>query len=140
MGVTAYAVLSRGLISGHWSRDRSTSDRDFRNRSPRFARDNLDQNLELVERLREIAAARDVSVAQVAIAWVLSRGEDIVPLVGSRTRERLDEALGAVDVTLEDDDLAAIESAVPADAAAGDRYDENQMAMLDSEKESGGAR
>ncbi len=140
VGVTAYAVLSRGLISGHWSRDRSTSDRDFRNRSPRFARDNLDQNLELVERLRGIAAARDVSVAQVAIAWVLSRGEDIVPLVGSRTRERLDEALGAVEVTLEDDDLAAIESAVPADAAAGDRYDENQMAMLDSEKESGGAR
>ena len=140
VGVTAYAVLSRGLISGHWSRERSTSDRDFRNRSPRFARENLDQNLELVERLREIAAARDVSVAQVAIAWVLSRGEDIVPLVGSRTRERLDEALGAVDVTLEDDDLAAVESAVPADAAAGDRYDENQMAMLDSEKESGGAR
>jgi aryl-alcohol dehydrogenase-like predicted oxidoreductase len=140
VGVTAYAVLSRGLISGHWSRERSTSDRDFRNRSPRFARENLDQNLELVERLREIAAARDVSVAQVAIAWVLSRGKDIVPLVGSRTRERLDEALGAVDVMLSDDDLAAIESAVPADAAAGDRYDENQMAMLDSEKESGGAR
>jgi aryl-alcohol dehydrogenase-like predicted oxidoreductase len=140
VGVTAYAVLSRGLISGHWSRERSTSDRDFRNRSPRFSRDNVDHNLELVERLREIAAARDVSVAQVAIAWVLSRGEDIVPLVGSRTRERLDEALGAVDVTLTDDDLAAIESAVPADAAAGDRYDENQMAMLDSEKESGGAR
>jgi aryl-alcohol dehydrogenase-like predicted oxidoreductase len=140
VGVTAYAVLSRGLISGHWSRERSVSDRDFRNRSPRFSRDNLDQNLELVERLREIAGARDVSVAQVAIAWVLARGEDIVPLVGARTRERLDEALGALDVTLDDDDLAAIESAVPADAAAGDRYDENQMAMLDSEKESSGAR
>jgi pyridoxine 4-dehydrogenase len=140
VGVTAYAVLSRGLISGHWSRERSTSDRDFRNRSPRFSRDNVDHNLELVERLREIAAARDVSVAQVAIAWVLSRGEDIVPLVGSRTRERLDEALGALEVTLDDDDLAAIESAVPADAAAGDRYDESQMAMLDSEKESSGAR
>jgi aryl-alcohol dehydrogenase-like predicted oxidoreductase len=134
VGVTAYGVLSRGLISGHWSRERSTSGRDFRNISPRFSGDNLDHNLELVERLREVAGARDVSVAQVAIAWVLARGEDIVPLVGARTRERLEEALGALDVTLDDDDLAAIESAVPADAAAGDRYDSGSMAMLDSEK------
>ena len=133
--MTAYGVLSRGLISGHWSRERSTSAQDFRNRLPRFSGDNLDRNLDLVERLREVASARDASVAQAAIAWVLSRGDDIVPLIGARTRERLQEALGALEVDLSSDDLAAIEAAVPAGVAAGDRYDEHQMALLDSEKE-----
>ena len=95
----------------------------------------------LVERLREIAAARGVSVAQVAIAWVLSRGEDIVPLVGDPHAASAWTRRSAPSRSRwSDDDLAAIESAVPADAAAGDRYDEDQMAMLDSEKESGGAR
>ena len=135
VGVTAYGVLSRGLISGHWSRERSASAQDFRNHLPRFSGDNLDRNLDLVERLREVAAASGASVAQVAIAWVLSRGDDIVPLIGARTRERLQEALGALEVELSSDDLEAIEAAVPAGAAAGDRYDEHQMAMLDSEKE-----
>ena len=134
IGVTAYAVLSRGLISGHWSRERPTSARDFRTRSPRFSDENLERNLELVERLREVAGARNATVAQVAIAWVLSRGDDIVPLVGARRRERLDEALGALDLELDAGDLAAIESAVPEGAAAGARYDAQQMQMLDSEK------
>ena len=134
IGVTAYAVLSRGLISGHWSRERPTSARDFRTRSPRFSDENLERNLELVERLREVAEARNATVAQVAIAWVLSRGDDIVPLVGARRRERLDEALGALDLELDAGDLAAIESAVPEGAAAGARYDAQQMQMLDSEK------
>jgi pyridoxine 4-dehydrogenase len=135
VGVTAYGVLSRGLISGHWSRGRSTSAQDFRNHLPRFSGDNLDRNLALVERLREVAEARGASVAQVAIAWVLSRGEHIVPLVGARTRERLEEALGALEVELGPDDLEAVEAAVPAGAVAGDRYDKHQMAMLDSEME-----
>jgi aryl-alcohol dehydrogenase-like predicted oxidoreductase len=134
IGVTAYGVLSRGLISGHWSRERSATASDFRSRAPRFARENLDRNLELVERLREVADAAGVSVAQVAIAWVRSRGDDIVPVIGARTRERLDEALGALDVSLTDEDLARIEEAVPPDAAAGTRYDERQMAHLDSER------
>ncbi|WP_461038109.1 aldo/keto reductase [Streptomyces mayteni] len=134
IGVTAYGVLSRGLISGHWSPDRKVAANDFRAHSPRFSGDNLRHNLGLVETLREIAREREASVAQLAIAWVLARGEEIVPLVGSRTRERLGEALGALDVTLDADDLAAIERAVPADAAAGDRYGAEQMAMLDSEK------
>ncbi len=134
IGVTAYAVLSRGLISGHWSRERPASARDFRTRSPRFSDENLERNLELVERLREVAGARNATVAQVAIAWVLSRGDDIVPLVGARRRERLDEALGALDLELDAGDLAAIESAVPEGAAAGARYDAQQMQMLDSEK------
>ncbi|QUH03213.1 aldo/keto reductase [Saccharopolyspora erythraea] len=132
--VTAYGVLSRGLLSGNWSRERTAAARDFRAHSPRFAEENIDHNLALVEALREVAAARGVAVAQVAIGWVLSRGTDIVPLVGARRRDRLAEALGSLDLHLSDADLAAIEQAVPAGAAAGERYDRDQMAMLDSER------
>ena len=134
IAVTAYGVLSRGLISGHVTAGKEYAATDFRAHSPRFQGDNLQHNLTLVESLRKIAEQKGVSVAQIAIAWVLSRGEDIVPLVGARTRERLGEALGAVDVTLDAADLAAIEAAVPADAAAGERYAPAQMAMLDSER------
>jgi aryl-alcohol dehydrogenase-like predicted oxidoreductase len=134
IGITAYGVLSRGLLSGHWSKDRGTAPTDFRSHMPRFRAENLDRNLELVEALRGVAEARGASVAQVAIAWVLSRGEDIVALVGARTRERLDESLGAIELELSAEDLAAIEAAVPAGSAAGGRYDEGQMAILDSER------
>ncbi|MFJ8081031.1 aldo/keto reductase [Streptomyces sp. NPDC096205] len=133
IAITAYGVLSRGLISGHFTADRQLGAGDFRAFSPRFQGDNLRHNLNLVEALRKIAAEKGVSVAQIAIAWVLSRGEDIVPLVGARTRERLAESLGALDVTLEAADLAAIEEAVPAGAAAGERYPAAQMAHLGSE-------
>jgi|SRR4051794_1486457 len=131
IGITAYGVLSRGLLSGHWSRDRAVVANDFRARSPRFQGENLDHNLKLVETLRAVAEEAGASVAQVALAWVLRRGEDIVPLVGARTRERLAEALSALDVELDAD---RIEAAVPPGAAAGTRYDERQMAMLDSER------
>jgi aryl-alcohol dehydrogenase-like predicted oxidoreductase len=134
IGITAYGVLSRGLLSGHWSPERELAGNDFRSHSPRFQGENLDANLKLVEALREIADGKDATVAQVAIAWVLSRGDDIVPLVGARRRERLSEALGALDLELTSGDLEAIEAAVPAGAAAGSRYAEPQMAMLDSEK------
>jgi aryl-alcohol dehydrogenase-like predicted oxidoreductase len=134
IAVTAYGVLSRGLISGHWSRRRETSGGDFRAFSPRFQGENLERNLDLVDALRTVAEAKDVTVAQAAIAWVLSRGEDIVPVIGARTRERLDEALAALDVELSDDDVAQIEAAVPPGAAAGDRYPEHGMATLDSER------
>ena len=134
ISVTAYGVLARGLISGHWSKGRSTNTRDFRTHSPRFQGDNLEHNLALVELLRELAEARRVSVAQLAIAWALSRGEDAIPLIGARTRHRLQEALGALDITLSADDLAAIEHAVPAGAAAGERYNAQGMASLDSER------
>ncbi|MER6009687.1 aldo/keto reductase [Streptomyces bluensis] len=134
ISITAYGVLSRGLISGHYTRDRRLAADDFRSHSPRFQGENLDHNLALVDSLRKIAEQKGVSVAQIAIAWVLSRGEDIVPLIGARTRERLTESLGALDVTLDDADLTAIESAVPADAAAGERYAPAQMATLDSER------
>ena len=134
IGVTAYGVLSRGLISGHFGRDRELAPGDFRGMSPRFQGDNLQRNLDLVDRLRKIAEQKDVSVAQIAIAWALSRGQDVVPLVGARRRDRLTEALGAFDVTLGAEDLAAIEAAVPAGAAAGARYPAQQMAHLDSER------
>lgn len=134
IGITAYGVLSRGLISGHWAADRSLAANDFRKHAPRFGGENLQHNLTLVEGLRAIADNRNATVAQVAIAWVLSRGADIVPLVGARKRERLKEALGAVDVRLTAEDLARIEQIMPAGAAAGDRYPMPMMAHLDSER------
>jgi len=134
IGITAYGVLSRGLISGHWSRERSGQTRDFRGMSPRFQGENLEHNLALVEALRTVAEGRGVSVAQVAIAWVAGRGKDIVPLVGARRRDRLSEALGALEVTLSEADLAAIEQAIPPGAAAGARYPESQLAHMDSER------
>src|SRR5262249_6717251 len=131
IGITAYGVLSRGLISGHWSKAPLTQ-ADFRAHSPRFQGTNLDANLELVDALRQAAQGKGVSVAQVALAWVAAQGDDIVPLVGARRRDRLAEALGAVDVVLSKSDLAAIERAVPKDAAAGARYPALQMTQLDS--------
>jgi len=133
IGVTAYGVLSRGLISGHWRKDATTGG-DFRAHSPRFQGENVDRNLALVDALRTVAEAKGASVAQVAIAWVLSRGDDIVPVVGARRRDQLAESLGAVDVRLTTDDLLAIERAIPKDAAAGSRYGADQMAHLDSER------
>jgi aryl-alcohol dehydrogenase-like predicted oxidoreductase len=135
IGMTAYGVLSRGLISGHFAKGAAKAEAgDFRAFSPRFQGDNLDRNLALVEALRAVAEAKGVSVAQVAIAWVAAQGEDIVPLVGARTRPRLAESLGALDVALSAEDLAAVERAVPKGAAAGPRYAEAQMAHLDSER------
>ncbi|MFD5268777.1 aldo/keto reductase [Streptomyces sp. NPDC058335] len=134
ISITAYGVLSRGLISGHFTADRQLAANDFRAHSPRFQGDNLRHNLALVDALRKIAEQKGVSVAQIAIAWVLAQGEDIVPLIGARSRERLAESLGALDVVLDAADLAAIEAAVPADAAAGERYAAAAMAHLDSER------
>jgi pyridoxine 4-dehydrogenase len=133
IGITAYGVLSRGLISGHWSKDRSGG-QDFRLNSPRFQGGNLDTNLALVDSLRKIAGDIGASPAQVAIAWVAAQGNDIVPLVGARQRDRLTEALGALDVTLTPAHLAALAKAFPPGVAAGARYPEAQLAHMDSEK------
>jgi aryl-alcohol dehydrogenase-like predicted oxidoreductase len=133
VGITAYGVLSRGLISGHWTKDRSTALNDFRSHSPRFLAENIRHNLRLVDELRKVSESKGATVAQVAIAWVLSRGVDVVPLVGARRRERLSEALGAMKLTLTSDDLRQIDRAVPLNAAAGDRYAAAQMSTLDSE-------
>ncbi|AYG66807.1 MULTISPECIES: aldo/keto reductase [unclassified Rhizobium] len=133
IGITAYGVLSRGLISGHWQKDGAEKG-DFRSLSPRFQTGNVEKNLELVEALREIAEAKGVSVAQIAIAWVAAQGKEIVPVIGARRRDRLTEALGALSVELSDADMAAIERVIPKDAAAGGRYPEAQLTHLDSEK------
>ena len=126
-------MLSRGLISGHWSKDRSPA-QDFRHHSPRFQAENLDSNLALVDKLRAIAGEIGASPAQVAIAWVAAQGSDIVPLVGARRRDRLTEALGALDVKLTPAHLAALAKAFPPGAAAGARYPDAQLAHMDSEK------
>lgn len=133
IGITAYGVLSRGLISGHWQKG-ALAPGDFRAHSPRFQGANADANLVLVDALRKVATAKGVTVAQVAIAWVMAQGKDIIPLIGTRRRDRLSEALGAQNVTLDPQDLAAIERAVPKGAASGDRYPAPAMADLDSEK------
>jgi aryl-alcohol dehydrogenase-like predicted oxidoreductase len=133
IGLTAYGVLSRGLISGHWSKERE-GEGDFRSISPRFQGENLDRNLKLVEKLRDLARSRGATVAQIAIAWVLAQGKDIVPLIGARKRDRLAESLGALEVQLDRSDLAEIERAIPSGAAAGNRYDSQSMIQLDSEK------
>jgi len=134
IAVTAYGVLSRGLIGGHFSADRELAPGDFRSRAPRFEGANRERNLALVESLREVAQRYEASVAQLAIAWVMARGEEIVALIGARTRERLAEALGAVSIELDAAALAELEAAMPAEQAAGDRYPAAQMGTLDSER------
>jgi len=134
VAIAAYGVLSRGLLSGHWSAAGPQGAQDFRAHLPRFSGANLERNLALVEAVREIARERGASAAQFAIAWVLAQGRDIVPLVGARRRDRLAEALGAAGLRLSADDLARLEAAVPAGAAAGERYAAAHMAQLDSER------
>jgi aryl-alcohol dehydrogenase-like predicted oxidoreductase len=134
IAITAYGVLSRGLISGHFSAERELAPTDFRSRAPRFSAANRAHNLALVDALRALAEARGATVAQLAIAWVLAQGEDIVALIGARTPERLREALGSVEIELSVDDLAALDRAIPPGAAVGERYPEPQMAALDSER------
>jgi pyridoxine 4-dehydrogenase len=133
IGISAYGVLSRGLLGGRMGRGPDRP-RDGRGRFPRFQGDNLRRNLALVEALRAVAAEKGATPSQLAIAWVLSRGEDIVPLVGARTRDQLSDALRALELRLTAEDLARIEAAVPAGAVAGTRYDERGMGTLDSER------
>jgi len=132
IGVTAYGVLSRGLLSTASAREIGPD--NPRARFPRFRAENLGRNLDLLAALEKIAQEHRVSTAQLAIAWVLSRGTDIVPLIGTKRRDRLAEALGALDLRLSPGDLAALEAAIPPDQVAGGRYDPGQMAALDSEK------
>jgi aryl-alcohol dehydrogenase-like predicted oxidoreductase len=132
IGVTAYGVLSRGLLSTASAREVGPG--DPRARFPRFRAENLERNLDLLAELEKIAQSHGVTTAQLAIAWVLSRGSDIIPLVGTKRRDRLSEALGALKLSLDPVDLAALETAVPPGLVAGDRYDAGQMAALDSER------
>jgi aryl-alcohol dehydrogenase-like predicted oxidoreductase len=129
VSVVAYGVLSRGLIGsppGEFKKPGDSRGSFF----PRFQGENLDKNLALVDALAAIAAEKGATVAQLAIAWVLAQGGDIVPLIGARRRDRLREALGALDIGLTAEDLARIDRAVPAGAVAGDRYDAHGMRMV----------
>ena len=130
MGVTAYGVLSRGLLSG----SKPTGPRDYRAWLPRFQGDNLAANLAVAETLHALAAEKGATASQLAIAWVLSRGPRIVPLIGARTRAQLQESLGALELHLTAQDLARLEAQVPEAAIAGTRYDAGHMQSLDSER------
>jgi aryl-alcohol dehydrogenase-like predicted oxidoreductase len=133
IGITAYGVLSRGLIGGHFAKT-DLNAKDYRSYSPRFSAANIDRNLALVEKIRTIASEIGASVAQVAIAWVAAQGQDILPVVGARRRDRLTEALGSLEVKLTPAHLRALAEAIPADAAAGGRYPDEHLAHMDSEK------
>jgi aryl-alcohol dehydrogenase-like predicted oxidoreductase len=124
LGITlsAYGVLSRGLLSGNWTKDREIGSEDVRGKAPRFTSENIKKNLALVEALREIAEEKQVTVAQMAIAWVLSQGEDVIPLIGARKRSQLYESVGAVNLMLGSNDLTRIEKAVPSELVSGEYY------------------
>jgi len=130
VGVTAYGVLSRGLLSG----STPASHGDFRAFLPRFTAANRERNQQVIDTLQTLAAENGVTATQLAIAWVLAKGSTIVPVIGARTRAQLTESLAALDVALTPADLARIEGAIPASAAAGSRYGEEQMRVLDSER------
>ena len=134
VGVTAYGVLSRGLLGGHFTAGTQVSAGDFRAHGPRFAGANLEHNLELVERLRAIAAGSGRNVAQLAIAWVLARDAAIVALVGARTRERLADALHVLAEPLDAGTIAVLDAAFADGVAADTRYPQAGMAQLDSER------
>jgi aryl-alcohol dehydrogenase-like predicted oxidoreductase len=135
IALVAYGVLSRGLLRrGGAASGGQSSASDIRRHFPRFQGENLERNLALVDALERIAAAKAATVPQLAMAWVLSRGEDVVPLAGARTGAQLADLLGSLELELTAADLAAIESAVPPGAAAGDRYNAAGMASLDSER------
>ncbi|MFC8100281.1 aldo/keto reductase [Streptomyces sp. NPDC057363] len=131
IGMTAYGVLSRGLLSGHWEAGRAIAPGDWRSFDPRFAGGNVEHNLALVTALQEVAEDMGCTVAQLAIAWVAAQGAAIVPLIGARTRERLAEAVPAIDVKLTADDLARIEQAVPFGTSRGSLDASEALSQLD---------
>lgn len=139
ISLVAYGVFSRGLLTGHVPSRESVARGDIRTHFPRFQGENLARNQQWISRLREIARQKGMSVAQLALAWALSKGKDIIPLVGTKRREQLAEALEALQVSFSADEVAAMESAVPPESVAGDRYAPEQMKVLDSERRVGAA-
>ncbi|HEY6905256.1 MAG TPA: aldo/keto reductase [Candidatus Acidoferrales bacterium] len=134
ISLVAYGVFSRGLLTGRTPSPESTARGDIRAHFPRFQGENLQRNRKLILRLQEIATKKGINVAQLALAWVLCKGKEIVPLVGARHREQLKDALETLPISLSPDEIAAIEDAVPPGSVAGDRYGAEQMAVLDSER------
>jgi aryl-alcohol dehydrogenase-like predicted oxidoreductase len=128
IGFVPYSPLGRGFLSGRFKSPEDLDEGDFRRHGPRFTGSNLEANLKLVERLEQLAAGKDVTSGQLALAWVLAQGEDIVPIPGTKRRTYLEENAGALDVTLSDQELREIADALP--PVAGDRYDATGMATL----------
>lgn len=128
IGFVAYSPLGRGFLTGRFRSIADMPEQDTRSaRFPRFAEENFMKNVELADKVREIADEKGVAPGQLALAWVLARGEDIVPIPGTKRRKYLEENAGAADVTLTEDDLRRIEEAMPRGSAAGERYAEEQM-------------
>jgi len=122
IGFVAYSPLGRGFLSGRWRSPEEIPDGDFRKGNPRFQGENFARNMALVERVRELADAKDATPAQLALAWVMHRGDDVVPIPGTKRRSYLEENVGASAIELTEDDMRALDEAVPAGAAAGERY------------------
>jgi len=137
VGFVAYSPLGRGFLTGTIRSAADLDAGDVRRRHPRFTADNLRKNLDLVRTVEAVARANGVTPAQVALAWVLSRGMDVVPIPGTKRRRYLEDNIGALGVTLAVADLARLDAAFPAGAAAGSRYPEAVMARLDGERASG---
>lgn len=130
IALLGYAPLSRGFLSGEIKTPEDFAPNDFRRISPRFQGENFQRNLDLVERVRELATQKGCTPAQLAIAWVLAQGEDIIALAGTKRRKYLEQNIGALDVQLTDADLAAIDELMPRGAVAGERYNEHLMGQL----------
>jgi aryl-alcohol dehydrogenase-like predicted oxidoreductase len=130
IALVAYSPLSRGLLTGRYARADDLSENDWRRGLPRFEGANLEHNLELVAPAAEMARARGTSLSTLALAWVLARGDDVVPLVGMGRPESVDRNLGALDLRLSEEELAALDTAMPPGATAGDRYPPEYMPAL----------
>jgi aryl-alcohol dehydrogenase-like predicted oxidoreductase len=140
IGMTAYGVFSRGLLTGHIPSRASASEGDVRAHFPRFQGQNLERNQQMISRLQELARNKGVSVAQLALGWILSKGNDIIPIPGARRRDQLTESLECLKLAFTPDEIVAMERAVPEGSVAGDRYAAEQMAVLDSERKAGASK
>ena len=132
VGLVAYSPLGRGFLSGRITSPDDFGEHDFRRDHPRFSGENFARNLELVEQVRQLAASKAVTPSQLAIAWVLAQGDDVVAIPGTKRRSYLEENLGALDVELTGEDLAAIEKVTPRGSVAGERYTPEHMANVDA--------
>jgi len=131
IGFVPFSPLGRGFLTGQIRTPDDFEPDDMRRNLPRFTGDNFQRNLDLVDKVRELAAAKGVTAGQLALAWLLAQGNDVAPIPGTKRRKYLAENLGALDVTLTPDDLAALEAAFPADAVVGERYSEGPMRLVD---------
>ena len=130
IGFVAYSPLGRGFLTGQFQKFEDFAADDYRRHSPRFQGENFQKNLDLVRRVEEIARKKGCKPSQLALAWVLAQGNDIVPIPGTKRRKYLEENVGAIELKLTNEDLRRIDEVFPPEAAAGGRYPEHMMAMV----------